>query len=163
MIEEHAIVVGVESDMATLEVVRRTACGLCGQTRGCGMSIWGRLLGHGPRVFRAVNQLDAKVGDIVVVGIEENAVLSNSTMIYGIPLAAMLAGALLSGVMPSGSVGQRDAFALVGAVLGLVIGVAWVKAFMAGGTSRSLDARYQPVILRSGDSGVSIVKCERGK
>ena len=37
MIEESAIVVGLEQNAAMLEIVRRNPCGLCGQTRGCGI------------------------------------------------------------------------------------------------------------------------------
>lgn len=46
MIEELAVVVGTDGDKAMLEIVRSKPCGLCGRTRGCGMSLWGRLLGH---------------------------------------------------------------------------------------------------------------------
>ena len=48
MIEERAVILSLERDannissgdsIATLEIERKTACGLCGQTRGCGNSI----------------------------------------------------------------------------------------------------------------------------
>src|SRR5687768_13337053 len=97
MIEENAIVISLEQDMALLEVVRRKPCGLCGQTRGCGISLWGRLLGHRKNIFKAVNQIDAKPGDSVVVGVEEQALLMSSLTFYGIPLFTMLTGALLAG------------------------------------------------------------------
>lgn len=162
MIEEQAIVIDVDNEIATLEIVRKTACGLCGQTRGCGMSVWGRLLGHRSRVFKAVNQVNAQVGDTVVVGIEEGAVLASSMTIYGLPLATMLAGALLSGLLPADSVSQRDAYALMGAVTGFVMGLFWMKAHIAGRAGQNLNGRYQPVILRAGDSSGMTMKCERG-
>ena len=75
MIEERAIILSLESQAdqsstATLEVVRKTACGLCGQTRGCGNSIWGKLLNHKSVNFTAQNNINAKVGDSVIVGID---------------------------------------------------------------------------------------------
>lgn len=161
MIEEHAIVVGIDNDAAKLEIVRRTPCGICGQTRGCGISIWGRLFGHKPNIFKAVNQINAKVGDSVIVGIEEQALLTSSMTVYGIPLVAMLAGALIAGALFAGEVsGHADRNAVIGAVLGLVFGLLWVKGHTAG---RSLDARYRPVILRTGDNGLIKLKCERGE
>lgn len=161
MIEEHAIVVGIDNDAAKLEIVRRTPCGICGQTRGCGISIWGRLFGHKPNIFKAVNQINAKVGDNVIVGIEEQALLTSSMTVYGIPLVAMLAGALIAGALFAGEAsGHADRNAVIGAVIGLVFGLLWVKAHTAG---RSLDARYRPVILRAGDNGMIKLKCERGE
>lgn len=159
MIEEHAIVVDLEQDMAMLEVLRRTPCGLCGQTRGCGISLWGRLFGHKPNVFKAFNQIHAKVGDSVVVGIEEQALLASALTVYGVPLLAMLAGALVAGGIGgmTSEVSYADRNAMMGAIAGLVIGLLWVKGHTAG---RSLDARYRPVILRAGDSSVIKLKSE---
>lgn len=151
MIEENAIVVGVEKDEATLEIIRRTPCGLCGQTRGCGISLWGRLFGHRKNIFKAVNQINAKVGDSVIVGVEEQALLFSSLMVYGIPLVSMLAGALLVSSIFAGdsnhvSAGYTDLYAVMGAIAGLIIGLLWLKGHATG---RALDARYQPVILRA--------------
>ena len=102
MIEEHAIVVDVRKDEAMLEIVRQRPCGLCGKTRGCGISLWGKLFNH-TSVFKADNRIGATVGDNVVVGVEEHALLRNSMSIYGIPLAAVLAGALLGMAAAAGA------------------------------------------------------------
>src|ERR1051325_412477 len=150
MIEEHAVVVGIEEDVAMLEVVRRTPCGLCGQTRGCGISLWGRLFGHKPNIFRAINEVGAKVGDSVIVGIAEQALLTSALTVYGVPLLTLLAGALLAGVIFPGDgleISHADRNAVIGAVVGLVLGLLWVKGHVAG---RSLNAHYRPVILRAG-------------
>ena len=72
MIEEYAIVTKSAGTTATLEIERRTACGLCGQKRGCGNATWGKMLGHDSHDFTAENQIHAKVGDSVVVGIDEH-------------------------------------------------------------------------------------------
>lgn len=151
MIEENAIVIGLEQNSAMLEIVRRTPCGLCGQTRGCGISLWGRLFGHRKNIFKAVNQINAKVGDSVIVGVDEQALLISSLTVYGIPLAAMLVGALLIGGIFSGNSNpaHADLYAVIGAIAGLVIGLLWLKGHAAG---RSMDARYQPVILRADKS-----------
>lgn len=150
MIEEHAVVVGIEQDVAMLEVVRRTPCGLCGQTRGCGISLWGRLFGHKPNIFRALNEINARVGDSVIVGIAEQALLTSALTVYGVPLLTLLAGALLAGVIFPGDsleISHADRNAVIGAIVGLVLGLLWVKGHVAG---RSLSAHYRPVILRAG-------------
>ncbi len=128
-----------------LEVVRRTPCGLCGQTRGCGISLWGRLLGHRRNTFKAINQIDAKPGDNVIVGVEEQALLVSSLIFYGIPLAAMLAGALAAGAFFTDDAGHADLYAVMGAVAGLALGLLWLKGHNTG--SSKYGRRYQPVIL----------------
>jgi len=169
VIEENAIVVGLEQNAAMLEIVRRTPCGLCGQTRGCGISLWGRLFGHRSNIFKANNQINAKVGDNVIVGVEEQALLISSLTVYGIPLVTTLVGALLASVIFAGDSNHvnpdhADLYAVMGAIAGLLIGLLWLKGHAAG---RSMDARYQPVILRAdkpfNSQGEINLKCERGE
>ncbi|MDE0926232.1 MAG: SoxR reducing system RseC family protein [Methylophilaceae bacterium] len=145
MIEQHAIILAIETPVerpavATIEVVRRTACGLCGKTRGCGNAFWGKLFGHKDVSLKAENTINAKVGQSVIVGIEEKALLKSALLLYIAPLATMLFGAILaSKVSPS------DLSAMVGAVAGLLVGFFWVKAHVAG---RVYYQNYQPKILR---------------
>jgi sigma-E factor negative regulatory protein RseC len=147
MVEEQAIIVNLQDETALLEVIRNKPCGLCGQTRGCGVSLWGRLFRHRPSVFRAQNHVNAKVGDYVVVGIQEQAVLKSAMLVYGIPLLTMLIGALILGFTGNDN-GNHDGRTVIGALIGLVFGLLWVKGHTAG---RGLDSRYQPVILRVGN------------
>jgi sigma-E factor negative regulatory protein RseC len=158
MIEEQAIVVGVERDHVLLEIIRSNPCGLCGQTRGCGVSIWGRLLGHRNSVLRVSNQINAQAGDSVIVGVDEKALLLSSLTAYGVPLLLLLVGAASLGAFVPSS-GNADANALLGAGIGLVLGLFLVRG-LAGG--RGLDALYRPVILRQADVFVNIRKCHRG-
>jgi sigma-E factor negative regulatory protein RseC len=158
MIEEQAIVVGVERDQALLEIIRSKPCGLCGQTRGCGVSIWGRLLGHRNSVLRVANHINAQAGDSVIVGVDEKALLASSLTAYGVPLLFLLVGAASMGAFAPAS-GHVDVYALLGAGIGLVLGLFLVHG-LAGG--RGLDVLYRPVILRQADVLVNIRKCHRG-
>lgn len=85
MIEEHAIILSTEGDseaqsVATIEVVRKTACGLCGKTRGCGNAIWGKIFSHKSTSFKAQNGINAKVGQGVIVGIDESALMKSALL-----------------------------------------------------------------------------------
>lgn len=159
MIEEQAIVVAIERDQALLEIVRNQPCGLCGQTRGCGVSLWGRLLGHRVSLFRAANQINAQAGDSVIVGVDEKALLAGSLAVYGVTLMLLLGGAVLGGFLAP-AYGNADAYALVGASAGLAAGLLWLRARAA---SRVVDACYQPVLLRRVPAGANIRKCQRGE
>lgn len=145
MIEQHAIILAIETlterqEVATIEVVRKTACGLCGKTRGCGNAFWGKLLGHKDPRLKAENTINAKVGQSVIVGIEEKAFMKSALLLYIVPLVTMLFGAMLAL-----QVSSSDLSAMAGAVVGLVVGFFWVKSHVAG---RSYYQNYQPKILR---------------
>lgn len=145
MIEEHAIILTIEpqvdsQSMATIEVVRKSACGLCGQTRGCGNAIWGKLFAHKITSFKAENSINAKVGQNVIIGIDERALMKSALLLYIVPLVTMFIGAIL---VSQGS--SSNLVAMLGAVLGLIIGYFWVKAHTAG---RSYYQSHQPKILR---------------
>jgi sigma-E factor negative regulatory protein RseC len=158
MIQENAIVVSIQQDVASLEIIRNKPCGLCGQSRGCGISIWGRLFGHRPNIFNAQNTVNAKVDQIVVVGVEESALLWSSFAVYGIPLALMILGAILGSTLFFDAL-HADRNTALGAVLGLFIGYLWLKFHNKGST---LDARYRPVILGLAEpSSMNNVQCKK--
>jgi sigma-E factor negative regulatory protein RseC len=143
MIQENAIVVSIDKGVASLEVIRNKPCGLCGQSRGCGISIWGRLFGHRPNIFKVQNTVNASIDQIVLVGVDESALLRSSFAVYGIPLALVILGATLGSTIFS-DVLHADRNTALGALLGLFIGYLWLKVHNQGST---LDARYRPVIL----------------
>jgi sigma-E factor negative regulatory protein RseC len=158
MIQENAIIVSVDQNVASLEIIRNKPCGLCGQSRGCGISIWGRLFGHRPNIFKAQNTVNASVNQIVVVGVDENALLWSSFAVYGIPLALLILGAVLGSTVFSDAL-HADRNTALGAVLGLFIGYVWLKGHHQGGT---LDARYRPVILGLAEPSSTVnVQCEK--
>jgi sigma-E factor negative regulatory protein RseC len=145
MIEERAVILSLENRPngypdATLEIERKTACGLCGQTRGCGNSLWGKLFAHKSSAFKAQNSINAKVGDSVVIGINEAALVKSALLLYIVPLVTMLIGAILAT-----QIHDTNGYAMLGAAIGLVLGFVWVKGHTMSSSYFNLQ---QPVILR---------------
>ena len=151
MIEERAVIISLENETsiaessatettATLEIERKIACGLCGQTRGCGTSLWGKLFAHQSSAFKAKNRINAKVGDSVIVGINESALLKSALLLYILPLATMFIGAILFT-----QIHDSNGYAMIGALVGLVLGLVWVKGHTM---SSSYFKLQQPEILR---------------
>ena len=124
MIEEQAIVIKASKDRVTLEVVRSAPCGLCGQVRGCGNSIWGKIFSHQTGHIETRNDLNAKLGDIVILGIDETLMLKSSLMLYGVPLFTMFLGMLVFNHLAKEMV---ELYTLIGAVAGLILGVVMIK------------------------------------
>lgn len=144
MLEAEGVVVKLAADGAYVETARASSCGSCSSQQSCGTTSLSRLLGGRPLSFRVQNPIGAVVGERVVIGLEESALLRSTLLSYVLPLALLMAGALLgSQVAPAGA--AKDLYSVAGAGIGLVLGFAALKwvAERAGG-----HGQYQPVILR---------------
>ncbi|MDX1696739.1 MAG: SoxR reducing system RseC family protein [Thiohalobacterales bacterium] len=146
MIEESARIVGLEGEFAWVESERTTTCGSCAARRGCGTGAIARVLGRKRLRLRVVNSIDADIGDRVVIGIPESGVVRGSLAVYAVPLAGLFAGALAAQVAGSYLAGsEADWPAMVGALAGLLAGLAWLRHFSRASAA---DTAFQPVALR---------------
>lgn len=152
MIEEFAVVTKRFDDHVMLEIERRTACGLCGQKRGCGNATWGKLLRHDSHEFAADSEINVNVGDSVVVGIDERIVLGSAFYLYIVPLMAMLAGTVLADALF-----DNEFYVMLAAALSLLLGFAWVKGHLVGygRTKKPYGKKFRAVVLRHADATVS--------
>ena len=147
MIEEHARVVAFEGDDVWVETQRKSACGQCAANKGCGTAVLGKVLGNKSTRVRILNPKATKVsiGDEIVVGIEEQALVRGSLAVYIAPLLALFLFGLLGDVLASQlNVIKPDIFVIIFSLFGLGLGFIWVKWF-----SRAIsgDSQYQPVLL----------------
>lgn len=124
MIEEQAVITAKSDTQVTFEVERQKPCGICGQTKGCGNAMWGKLLGHQQLSVKAENKIDANVGDHVIVGVEEKVILNAAFYLYVVPLLGLFLGASVMHLI----FGQ-ELFVIAGAVIGLWVGFVVVKQF----------------------------------
>jgi len=147
MIEEFAKVVAFEGDDVWVETQRQSACGQCAANKGCGTATLAKVLGNKRTRVRVLNPRSTKVsiGDEIVVGIEEQALVRGSLAIYLAPLLALFLSGLLADVLAGQlSIARPEIFIIIISMIGLGLGFVWVKRF-----SRviSSDSRYQPVLL----------------
>lgn len=126
MIEEHGRVLNVEPGAVWVETVRRSACDSCQARNGCGQSVLQRLgLGARQGFIRVLNEQvehDCRVGDEVIIGIPENAVLHGSTLVYLVPLLALFVGALVAQ-----AIGTGEPLIILASFLGMGIGFVAVR------------------------------------
>lgn len=146
MIEESARVVALDGDFAWVETERKSACGTCAANKGCGTAALAKVMGNRRTRVRALNQLGVAVGDEVLIGLEERALVRGSLAVYAVPLLALLAAALFGQYM-AGRLGLADveASTILAGLAGLAGGLVWLRGF---GHRIQHDRRYQPVILR---------------
>ncbi len=149
MIEETAVVTRIDGGYVELEAKRSSSCGGCAAKATCGTGALSQVLGTRPPVMRVENTIGVRVGERVVVGLNNAALTKLSAIVYLVPLAGMIGGAILLDVM-IGSLHPdwSEPAALVGGLLGLTGGFGWM-----GRHTRKLvdDARYRAVLLRRAD------------
>lgn len=138
MIENPARVMRVEADLAWVRSESPSSCGACAG-KGCGNSLYARLLHPREPEYPVLNPIGAEVGEAVVVGIEDGAVFRAVFSGYLIPLVLLLLGALLGSQWGEGQ-------SVAGSVIGLLVAAVWLKR-------RRSDT--SPVILRRGESHCS--------
>ena len=124
MIEEQALVIFKEDDQVSVEIMRTKPCGLCGKTQGCGNSIWGKIFSHKRNKLSIKNNIGVKVGDRVMLTIEENYLLRSSLLLYGLPLLFLFIGMVF---MDTITQKNSDLWVLVGAIFGMLSGLILVK------------------------------------
>lgn len=155
MIEEQAVVISGAAGLATVEIERKVACGLCGQKRGCGNATWGKLLGHRTQSITAKNSIDAQVGEHVVLGIDERVFLRSVFYLYIVPLLGMLLGAILADVLL-----ENEFYVILATFSGLTAGFYLVKQYMRYRASVAGCSQQYAVVLRHADDTQA---CENGK
>ncbi len=136
MLETPARVVRLQGNVAWVRVETPASCGACAG-KGCGASLYARLLHPREPEYAVLNPILAQPGERVMIGIEEGALLRAAAAAYLIPLALLTLGALVGSA-------QGDAGAVIGGTLGLLLGLVRMKW---------QPSRGMPVILRRSRDG----------
>ncbi|HUX63853.1 SoxR reducing system RseC family protein [Sulfuricella sp.] len=161
MVEGIAHVVAVEGTMAWLEPEQTTSCGSCASSSACGAKGIGTTASRlEARRFSLENQAGLAVGERVVVGIRENALVKASLTAYAIPLAT----ALIAGTLAQWAEG-RDGITMAAMAGGLLLGLGLARL---GASRLSTRGELAPRFLRRADAAivchpVTLIKPEAGK
>lgn len=146
MIEQGATVVAVERGAAWVETQRHSACGACAMNKGCGAGLFAKAFGFSSPKLRVVDTRGVTVGDQVVIGIDERALVRGSFAAYMMPVLFMLGFAVM-GEFIGGKwfAVESELPTLLSGIAGLCTGLLWLRRY----TRRIIDdGRYHPVILQ---------------
>jgi sigma-E factor negative regulatory protein RseC len=145
MIEEQVQVIEVVGSQIILQGQTQSACGSCSASKGCGTSVLAKVVGRKFTHFQVENNIDAEVGDTVIVGIAEDALVKGSVVMYIVPILGMLLLALLADFYLLASAGSRDLIIAASGILGLFLGSLASRWFFL---QQSNEQAFKPVVLR---------------
>lgn len=142
MLEETGRVTRVDEQGVWVTVLRKSTCSACSNQAGCGQGMMERLgIGQSSSPIHAVTELTLSVGDKVVIGIPEEALVQSAIFVYLLPLLALLAGAGLA------TQWQWSEPAVIALSFGCLVFCAVVVRV---GVARYADKPHQkPVVLRA--------------
>lgn len=139
MVEESARVLKVEGDVVWVQAIAKSACGSCQAQKGCGHSLLAKAGQKQIDLPVARNGLEVGIDDHVIIGVPEQAILRSSMMMYGIPLMAMMAVAMLASLFS-----VEEKLAVLFAFVALVLGFMWVSR-----KTKSMDfTKWHPRLVR---------------
>ncbi len=151
MIEESALVVECQDEYAWVETQRKSTCSSCSASKGCGTGALSKVLGNKTARMRVLNRIGARVGEEVIVGVSEGALVQGSLAVYIVPLLGLFLFALLGQALASQlEFESTESLSIVFGLIGLALGAFWVRRFSV---KISQDPRYQPVIVRRVSQG----------
>lgn len=144
MIEETATVVAATPDHIWVEARARSACSSCGTQDSCATSSVSKLFGMRRQQLRLPNTLAAKLGENVVIGVEDQVMVTASLAAYILPVLLMIVTAIAAD-----SYGLSDRQQAAASLAGLLLGL--LGAGVLTGSYR-MKRYFQPQLLRRADT-----------
>lgn len=145
--EQQVTVIAVEGQDAVVSGRRASACGDCaGKTSCATMGSWVERIIE----LHIPNTINAKVGDLVLLEVPDNAVLRIAFHLYAMPMVAFVAVGLATRNLAS-YLGWPavEAMAAIGGMAAVLAYYLWYKSHLAGNNTSGLDVRMLRVLGKS--------------
>ncbi|WP_440874388.1 SoxR reducing system RseC family protein [Thalassotalea sp. PLHSN55] len=125
MIEELAVVTEIGTDHVTVESEVKSTCSSCQQVNSCASGQVARAIPQKKLIVKLETSLSLNIGDKVVIGIVEKALLSTAIQAYLWPLVGLIAFSGVGQYFHSQAIFSHELYALAFGILGGVLGF-WV-------------------------------------
>ena len=145
MIKQTAIVIGTKREVAQVKVFRESTCGQCGVQKGCGTSVFSKVLGNKFSELTVLNPIHADIGDVVILGLQESVLINSALLMYLFPLLMMFGGGVFI-VMTNNWLGLElgQIWIIASSFIWLFVAFLFIKNLSK---KHANDERFQPVIL----------------
>ena len=135
MLEVEGRVVGIETAFAWIIREGKQTCGNCDPKMGCKSMAISRLFCKKEPIFRVRDPLGVLVGERVSIAIEENVLLQGAMTGYGMPVLALILGAVVGLFL------GKEYLSMIGGVMGFLVAMLWLRR-------TKVTLGNMPIILR---------------
>jgi positive regulator of sigma E activity len=138
MIEEEGIVAEVDGDLAKVTILAKSACEKCSASGVCHPG--------DQEYLEAANPLGAVKGQKVKIVVAPQVYLKASIILYGIPMAVFVGGAILAKNLGEkyGSAANSDLWAFLGGTACLLVSFIFIRAY---NKKVEKTRKYKPIIV----------------
>ena len=138
MIEEEGIVAETEGDIAKVAILKKSACEQCAASGVCHPG--------DTELMEAANPLGAVKGQKVKVVVAPQVYLQASIILYGIPMVALVAGAIIAKNIARPYVGEQhsDLWAFIAGMTAMAISFFFIRMY---NNKVEKTQKYKPIIV----------------
>lgn len=151
MIEEQAQVVSIDNSTIWVEAQRQSSCSRCAANKGCGNAVFQKLFGNKQNVFPVTSRVNTsevsvEVGDQVVIGVEEHALVKNSFIVYAMPILFIIIFGVVGETFVAGLLStSKEMASIMGSLAGLLVSIVVLRWYNR--VSSKANGSH-PVLLR---------------
>jgi sigma-E factor negative regulatory protein RseC len=138
VLEEEGVIAEIVGDIARVAVLKKSACEQCAASGVCHPGEQDYL--------EATNPLGAKKGDKVKVVLAPQLYLKASIILYGIPMAALVGGAILGKNIAVSHAGEdgSDLWAFIAGMACMVVSFVFIRSY---NKKVEKTQKYKPVVV----------------
>ena len=157
MITETATVTNVSNDIVTVESEIKSSCSGCQQVDTCGSGQVAKAFSQKRACFQTKSNLPLKIGDKVLIGIEEKNLLTTAWQVYMWPLIGLILGAGGGQLFVNRGIFQTELLVILCGFFGCYLGFRLAK-FWQRYTHQ--DKNLQPKILKIVPNSISVTQID---
>jgi sigma-E factor negative regulatory protein RseC len=139
MLEEKGKVISIEDDLVWVQTQIKTTCGTCKAKDSCGTSAVAKAFSPKPNVISVYTDMSVKVGDNVVLGIDEGFVVQSSFYVYILPILGFMLFAWLGEQVFESATLQSELITVLLAFFGGWLGYLLARRKLANVACRNND------------------------
>ena len=140
MLTETGTIIAVGRNFLWIEVIQQSTCGSCSAQKGCGQGVLSKYLSGAQRIKVQIDAASAdsySEGSSIELSIDEDAVVRGAALVYLLPLACLILGAVVGGLI-------SEPVSILLAIAGLIAGARLTNRIA---TERLDDPMFSPVIV----------------
>jgi sigma-E factor negative regulatory protein RseC len=128
-----------------LSCEQKTSCSSCASQKSCGTGIVSKAVGNKSLHWNLTTHQPVKEGQVVEIGLPEKSLLQSAFIVYIVPLAMLLLGALLSHWVLAPTIGGGEGIVILSSAIFTVAGIFIAKRLAA---NLELLSSQQVTLLR---------------